>query len=124
MNRSLKVLGLLFVLGCVVASCAHRPKTFNFGRYSEGERLFNKGDYPKAIREYQAYIDEHPEGHLAVISQYYIAKSYAALGHTGEAKKAYQEIIKRYPDVVWANFAQTQLKELEQKQAQSPVPKK
>ena len=103
---------LCFVL--LTASCAFRStKSFYFGTYSEAEQFYSKGQYEKAIQKYQAYIDENPEGNLAVISQYYMAKSHAALGHSGEAKALYQQIAQKYPDLVWANFSKTQLKELD-----------
>ena len=96
-------------------SCAfhHSSRNFYFGNYSEAEQFYNKGQYEKAIQKYQAYIDENTEGNLAVISQYYMAKSHAALGHKDEAKALYQQIAQKYPDLVWANFSKTQLKELE-----------
>ena len=103
---------LCFLL--LTASCAsHGSRNFYFGNYSEAEQFYNKSQYEKAIQKYQAYIDENPDGNLAVISRYYMAKSHAALGHTGEARELYQQIVQKYPDLVWANFAKTQLKELE-----------
>ncbi|MCM8776340.1 MAG: tetratricopeptide repeat protein [Candidatus Omnitrophica bacterium] len=97
-----------------LASCASRgSRYYYFGDYSDAERYYNKGEYQKAIDKYQAYLDGNPEGNLAVISQYYIGKSYVALGKTDKAKKVFQEITQKYPELVWTNFAQNQLKELE-----------
>ncbi len=114
----------LFLLAfCLLAvSCAHNTETFYFGDYSQAEQLYNKGRYEKAIQKYQAYMDENPEGNLSVISQYYMAKSHAALGHLDEARKMYQDIISQHKDLVWANFSETQLKTLEN--PSTPVPKK
>lgn len=109
-------LSIFFVFTLLtLSSCAGRrgPENFYFGNYSEAETLYNKGQYEKAIEKYQAYIDENPEGNLAVISRYYIAKSHAALGHKDQAKQIYESIVKDYPELVWANFAKTQLQELE-----------
>ena len=97
----------------LTASCAHRVENYYFGNYSEAERLYNKGEFEKAIQKYQAYIDQNPEGNLAVISLYYMARSHGALGHAEEAKRLYQQIMKDDPDAVWAHFSETQLKELE-----------
>ena len=105
---------LFLIVAGIGLSCAKRPATFYFKGYSEAESLYNKGEYQKAIEQYQAYIDQNPDGNLAVISQYYIAKSHAALGHVEEAKGLYQKIVKEHPNGVWANFAETQLKDLEQ----------
>ena len=106
------IVGVL-IMALMLASCAHRPERYYFGSYSEGERLYSKGDYKKAIAHYQAYINENPDGNLAVISHYYMGKSYLALGQPEEAKKIFERILEKYPDAVWANFAQNQLKELE-----------
>ncbi len=99
-----------------LTSCKHRftgPDSFYFGAYSEAEALYNQKQYERAIQKYQAYIDENPEGNLAVISQYYMGRSHASLGHVEEAKSIYQKIVQDHPNLVWANFADTQLKELQ-----------
>ncbi|HTL47269.1 MAG TPA: tetratricopeptide repeat protein [Verrucomicrobiae bacterium] len=105
------LLGVFFLTSS--AACAHKAQNFYFGNYSEAERLYSKGQYEKAIEKYQAYRDENPEGNLAVIAEYYMAKSYQALGKKDDARKYYQEIAQKHPDLVWANFSNTQLKELE-----------
>lgn len=112
--RSKKIFWLaLLILPCLATGCmARKSQNFYFGNYSEAERLYGKGQYEKAIEKYQAYRDENPEGNLAVIAQYYIAKSYQALGKADEAKKQYHDIIQSHPDLVWANFSKTQLHEL------------
>ncbi len=98
-----------------VTSCAHNRESFYFGNYSEAEQLYNQGEYEKAIQKYQAYRDENLEGNMAVIALYYMGKSHAALKHTDEAREIFQQIIKDHPDAVWANFSETQLKELDKK---------
>lgn len=110
-NLSLHILLLVTILS--FSACARNPEKFYFGSYSEAETLYRKGDYDRAIQKYQAYTDENPEGNLAVISQYYIARSHAALGHKDEASSIFQRIIKDHPETVWANFSETQLKQLE-----------
>ena len=114
MKRGLPVL-LISVMAFSLVSCARRqnPDNFYFGAYSEAEALYNRKDYEKAVQKYQAYIDENPEGNLAVISHYYMGRSHAALGHMEEAKSIFQKIVQEHPNLVWANFAETQLKELE-----------
>ena len=104
---------LMFSLPLAFSSCASH-KAYYFGNYSEAESLYNHGEYERAIQKYQAYIDENPEGHLALISLYYIGRSHAALGHKDAAKEIFQKIIREHPNVIWANFAETQIKELDQ----------
>ncbi|MBI3307299.1 MAG: tetratricopeptide repeat protein [Candidatus Omnitrophica bacterium] len=108
----------LLILALSLSSCAkmktfHGPEQYYFGTYSEAERYYNKGEYEKAVVKYKAFLNEKPEGNLAVISQYYIGKSYAAMGKTADAKKVFKKLVKDYPDLVWANFAKNQLKEME-----------
>lgn len=110
------VSGILLLLTLtVLAGCfgrAHRQEDFYFGSYSEAEALYSRKQYDKALQRYQAYIDENPEGNLAVIAQYYMAKCHAALGHTPEAKALFKKIMTEHPDLVWANFSEAQLKDL------------
>lgn len=104
---------LLLISSFFVTACARKAQNFYFGNYSEAERHYSQGEYEKAIDKYEAYRQENPEGNLAVIAKYYIAKSHQALGNVDEAKRHYHEIIESYPDLVWANFSKTQLQELE-----------
>ncbi len=108
---------VFFLLWSVcLTSCARWfPKGvehFNFGSYSEAEAAFNKGNYQEAIGKYTAYVAENPEGNLAVIAKYYTAKSYSNLGQQDKARVLYQEIMTKNPDLVWAKFADSQLKDL------------
>ena len=103
---------LMLTFSVFAASCARSPEHFYFGSYSEAEMFYKKGEYERAIQMYQAYIDENPEGNMAVIAKYYIAKSRLELGQTEEAKLLFEEVVRNYPDVVWANFSQTQLDQM------------
>lgn len=106
----------------ILSSCAARKsQNFYFGNYSEAERFYSKGEYKKAIEKYEAYREENPEGNLAVIAQYYMAKSHQALGEVDQAKALYETIVKEHPDLVWANFSQTQLKELSKAGTSAPA---
>lgn len=112
MKKTFALLLLLIPALVTSTACVRRSQNFYFGHYSDAERHYTKGEYDKAIEKYQAYRDENPEGNLAVIAQYYMAKSYQALGKTEEARAHYEEIKTTHPDLVWANFSETQLKEL------------
>lgn len=108
---------LVLIAAVSLTSCARRSQNFYFGDYSEAERHYSKAEYEKAIEKYEEYRQENPEGNLAVIAQYYIAKSHQSLGDLETARKNYQEIIQNHPDLVWANFSETQLKEMDAKTA-------
>ena len=115
-RRTLTILSFLFLL----SACVRRAETFYFGNYSEAEKFYNKKQYDKAIQKYQAYLDENPQGNLAVIAAYYMGKSHAALGHAEEARAIFEKIRKEHPDLVWASFSETQLKQLKGLSSPSP----
>ena len=109
---SLPTLALLLCLS-ILSSCQSRPPSFNFGAYSEAERFYEQGRYEKAIEKYQAYLRENPEGNMAAIASYSMAKSYEALGKLDQARPLYQKIIKEYSHLPWADFSKSRLKELD-----------
>ena len=102
---------LFFLLVTSDSGCQARP-SFSFGAYSEAEHLYEKGEYPKAIEKYEEYLRENPNGNMAVISQYYMAKSYEGMGERPKAEEIYRQITKEHPDLIWANFSKTRLEEL------------
>ena len=107
----------LFLLA--LTSCRSNP-SFNFGAYSEAEKFYEKREYGKAIAKYEAYVRENPEGNLAVISYYYMAKSYEGVGNVDKAKELYEKITQEHPRLVWANFARARLQELRGEAAPGP----
>ena len=113
--KILQVLVLVLAAPALLVSCATIKGETNFGYYSEAENYYAKGKFEKAISKYEAYLAEEPQGNMAIIAHYYIAKSQAALGHTEAAKAGYQAIIKDYPKSDWANFSKDQLELLEKR---------
>lgn len=109
----MKLFGSLFFSSLLLSlgGCQTKP-TFNFGAYSEAERLYEKKQYPKAIAKYEEYVRENPEGNMAVISYYSMAKSYEALSQTDQAREFYEKIVREYPEEIWSDFAKSRLKEL------------
>ena len=105
----LKPLAFLFLV--LFVSC-QSTGSFHFGSYSEGERLYEKREYGKAIAKYEEYIRDHPEGNMAVISQYYMARSYEELGQAEKAREIYEKIVKEKPQLIWASFSKTRLEEI------------
>ena len=93
----------------MLASCAFRSSSRSFGPYSDAENFYKKGDYTKAIGKYQEYLSGHPQGNMAAIAAYYIAKSYAASGDMVKAREHFKRVIKQYPQTSWAEFSQEQL---------------
>jgi TolA-binding protein len=114
-NKSIIALLLIILLlpGC--SYLGKKSQNFYFGNYSEAEELFAKGEYEKAIDKYQQYRTENPQGNMAIMAKYYMAKSYQELEQLDMAKQYYNEIIAENPDVVWANFSKNQLEALSEK---------
>ncbi len=95
-----------------LAGCQSAPPAFNFGAYSQAETLYEKKKFKEAIEKYDEYLQENPEGNMAVISAYYMAKSYEEIGQPDKAKAIYTDIITKHPGLVWANFAKERLEEI------------
>ncbi len=104
-----------FFLGLVMAvilcaSCASNSSVENrFGPYSEAEGYYQKGKYGEAAAQYEKYLSENPQGSLATVASYYLAKCYASLGKTDAAKAGFQKIIADSPKTTWADFSKKQL---------------
>lgn len=109
-NRALSLLLVFLLAAC--AGCKSGPPGFDFGAYSEAERLYEEKKYPEAIAKYEEYLREKPGGNMAVIASYYKAKCHEELGQTGEARKLYDEIVHKHPGLVWADFSKARLVEL------------
>ena len=107
-----KLSGFLFAATFILSGCIHLPTHHEFGSYSNAEKFYAEGKYDKAISSYKKYIDEQPEGNLAIISKYYIGKSHAALKQNSEAKAEFEAIVNKYPDLIWAELSKEQLKNL------------
>lgn len=107
--KKMKLFAVWVLLSGMFASCAHGPSLHSFGPYSEAEAFYKKGDYPKAIEKYQEYLTANPQGNLAAIAEYYIAKSYLVSGDKIRARKSFEQVVKRYPKTSWADFALEQI---------------
>ncbi len=110
-NQLFAVLALSSLL---LASCASGPSKSSFGPYSEAEAFYKKANYPKAIEKYQEYLAVNPEGNMAAIAEYFIAKSYAASGDTVKARQSFERVAEKFQGTSWAAFAKEQLEALNQ----------
>jgi TolA-binding protein len=107
--KKMRFLAMWVLLGVVLASCASTSSKHSFGPYSEAETFYKKGNYPKAIEKYQEYLAINPQGNLAAIAAYYIAKSYLASGDTAKAREGFDRVIQQFPGTSWSEFAKEQL---------------
>ncbi|MCD5397729.1 outer membrane protein assembly factor BamD [candidate division NPL-UPA2 bacterium] len=67
-------------------------------QFAWAEKLFQKGEYDKAIAEYRKLLRSYPESIYAPRSQYAIGASYEALGKYCRAAEEYQRVIDDHPD--------------------------
>ena len=104
---------ILILSGIMLASCSFRSSKHVFGPYSEAEDFYKKGDYPKAIEKYREYLAGNPQGNMAAIAEYYIAKSHVAAGDMAKARESFERVITRFPETSWAEFSKEQLKNLQ-----------
>jgi len=110
--RKIKLFAGIAFLGLMLASCSFGSSQRAFGPYSEAETFYRQANYPKAIKKYQAYLALYPQGNLAAISEYYIAKSYLASGDKAKARENFERVIEKFPKTSWAAFAKEQLETL------------
>ena len=110
--KKMRLFGVLAFLSVMFSSCAFHSASHSFGAYSEAETFYKKGNYPKAIEKYQEYLAENPQGNLAAIAEYYVAKSYVASGDTAQACESFEQVAEEFPGTSWAEFAKEQLETL------------
>ena len=112
-NRASVRLLPFLLLSVFAAGCVSRGvERFDFGAYSQGDKLFQKGKYAEAILKYQAYIEENPVGNMAVIARYSIGKSYLALSQGDQAKACFEQIAAEHKGLIWAELSDRQLQEM------------
>jgi tetratricopeptide (TPR) repeat protein len=107
--EKMRLFTVVALLGVMFASCASGAPKYSFGPYSEAETFYKKANYPKAIEKYQEYLTLNPQGNLAAIAEYYIAKSYAASGNRDKAREGFQQVSEKFPGTSWAEFSKEQL---------------
>ena len=110
--KKMRSFAALVLLGAVFVSCASHASEKRFGPYAAAEAFYQKANYSKAIEKYQEYVALNPQGNLAAIATYYIAKSYAASGNTDKARESFNRVGEKFPGTSWAAFAKEQLKSL------------
>ncbi|OGX14576.1 MAG: hypothetical protein A2351_01390 [Omnitrophica bacterium RIFOXYB12_FULL_50_7] len=109
----MKLFAVGALLSVTLASCAFHSSSRSFGPYSEAENFYKNGNYPKAIEKYREYLAVNPQGNLAAIAEYYVAKSLVASGDTAKAIESFKQVVVQYPQTSWADFAEEQLELLQ-----------
>ncbi len=77
--------------------------------FSEGEALFSKREFKKALVKFQNYREKNPKGPKAAEATYKIGLCLNELGLKKEAKEMYQETIESFPGTPSAKKAKFRL---------------
>lgn len=96
----------------VAAAAESSGKKGDAKTYNEGEALFSKKEFKKALVKFQAYREKNPKGPKAAESTYKIGVCLVELGLKKEAKEIYQETVDSYPGTSSAKKAKFRLTQL------------
>ena len=77
----------------------------------EAKNLFEEKSYESAISKFQKYRDENPKGSQYPEATFYIGQSFKNLKMPIEAEVFFKEIVKIYPQSLWASRAKQKLEE-------------
>jgi len=78
-------------------------------RYGVGESFFAQSKFDSAAVEYQRVVSDFPDGDKVPAALYKLALSQDKLGNGAEAKKTYEDLIKRFPNSGEAQLARDRL---------------
>ena len=68
------------------------------GAYDVGSNAFKRGDYAAAIRAFQTFIKDYPNGQLVSNAHYWMGISYFNMRDYGSARSTQEQLLKQYPD--------------------------
>ncbi|HBO84367.1 MAG: hypothetical protein A2073_06295 [Deltaproteobacteria bacterium GWC2_42_11] len=97
MKNSGRFLIILYqlMLVTVLAACSDDPALHI---YQRAEELLSKGDYIKAIKNYQIIVEKHPGSQFASQAQYKTGRIYNLYMHNdNEAVRSYERLMLMYP---------------------------
>ena len=78
-------------------------------RYGVGEGFFALTQFDSAATEYGAVVRDHANGDRAPAALYKLALSEEKLGRANDAKKHFEDLVKRFPDSGEAQLARERL---------------
>ncbi len=68
------------------------------GAYDVGSNAFKRGDYAAAIRAFQTFIKDYPNGQLVSNAHYWMGISYFNMRDYGNARSTQEQLLRQYPD--------------------------
>ncbi len=90
-----------------------KHKLADHARYWVGEIYYSKGDWERAILEFDRVIKEYPKGDKVPAATLKEGFSFLKLGAPKEARVLLQRVIDKYPESPEAEIAKTRLDEIE-----------
>jgi tol-pal system protein YbgF len=73
------------------------PKEDIEGTYQKAYGTFKEGDYPNAVKQFEAFLDTYPQSKYADNAQYWIGECYYKKADYERAIVEYEKVIKKYP---------------------------
>jgi tol-pal system protein YbgF len=73
------------------------PKDDMEGVYQKAYGTFKKGEYPNALKQFEAFLITYPKSEYADNAQYWIGECYYQQGDYEKAIVEYEKVIKKYP---------------------------
>ncbi|MFQ5441254.1 MAG: tol-pal system protein YbgF [Thermodesulfobacteriota bacterium] len=89
-----------------------KHKLADHARYWLGEIYYSKGDWERAILEFDRVIKEYPKGDKVPAATLKEGFSFLKLGAPKEARLLLQRVIDKYPESLEASIAKTRLEEI------------
>ena len=68
------------------------------GAYDVGSNAFKRGDYAAAIRAFQTFAKDYPNGQLVSNARYWMGISYFNMRDYANARSTQELLLKQYPD--------------------------
>ena len=73
------------------------PKKDMEGAYQDAYSTLKKGDYPNAMKMFEAFLKTYPKSEYADNAQYWIGECFYQQGDYERAILTYEKVIKKYP---------------------------
>jgi len=73
------------------------PKDDMEGVYQKAFGTFKKGEYPNALKQFEAFLLAYPQSEYADNAQYWIGECYYQQGDYEKAIVEYEKVMKKYP---------------------------
>ena len=96
----------------------HLSEIDAYNIYAEGEKLFDKKDYPEAIKIFRDVQEKYPTSEQSVNAAVNIGAAFMALEDYRKAAEEFQRVVEAYSGVAGftaqVDFSTQQLKQLEE----------